>query len=198
MTFLCAPAQTKRARQVPRTVPTTRFNHLRWIEANMGAPIRLHVSDRPAKHMASDGLPPEQRAAFDPEVHIHLDHLLGQLFKADPTRIVAAVIQLLWMSVLHFQHMQRSMPIKLTAHFLYGVCWKGKGKPGYRWACPRHGPTGADVGGCIWENWGKLAKQTPTPPFGLLYVRQRSSVLAGRLPCSQPSCAQHLYWYERC
>ena len=59
--------------------------------------------------------------------------------------------------------------MKLTANFLYGVCWKGKGKPGYRWACPRYGPTGADVGSCVWESWQKLAKIAPHPPFGLLY-----------------------------
>ena len=152
MTFLYTSSQTKRARQVPKTVPTTRFNHLRWMETNMGAPVRLNVSDRPAKQVASDGLPPEQRVASDPEVHIHLDHLLSRLTDIDPTRIVVAIIQLLWMSVLRFQHMQRSMPVRLTAHFLYGVCWKGKSIPGYRWACPRYGPTGADVGSCVWEN----------------------------------------------
>ena len=31
VTFLYTPAQIRRARQVPKTVPTTRFNHLRWI-----------------------------------------------------------------------------------------------------------------------------------------------------------------------
>ena len=36
--FLCTAAQTRQARHAPRTVPTTRFNHLRWIATNMGAP----------------------------------------------------------------------------------------------------------------------------------------------------------------
>ena len=168
-TFLYAPTRTKQAQRVPRTALTTRFNHLRWIGAYTGAPILLSASDRPAKQVAHEGLPPEQRAASDPEVHIHLDYLLSQLAKTDPTRVVVAIIQLLWMSVLRFQHMQRSMPLKLTAHLLYGVCWKGKGEPSYRCACPRHGPTGADVGGCVWDNWAELAKSAPTPPFGLLY-----------------------------
>ena len=135
----------------------------------MGAPIQLAVSDRPAKQAAHEGFPPEQGAASDPEVHIRLDYLLAQLHKSDPTRIVVAIIQLLWMSVLRFQHMQRSMPLKLTAHFLYCVCWKGKGKPGYRWACPQYGPTGTDVGGCIWDSWAELANNAHAPPFGLLY-----------------------------
>ena len=161
-------AQKRQARHAPRTVPTTRFNHLRWIATNMGAPVRLDVSDRPARQTTDNGLSPEQRVASDPEVHLHLDRLLPQLSDIDPAMIVIAVIQLLWMSVLRFQHMQRSMPVELTANFLYGVCWKGKGKPGYRWACPRYGPTGADVGSCIWKSCQKLAKIAPNPLFGLL------------------------------
>ena len=68
----------------------------------MGAPILLAVSDRPAKQTAHEGFPPEQRAAYDPEVHIRPGNLLTQLAEIDPTRIVVAVIQLLWMSVLRF------------------------------------------------------------------------------------------------
>ena len=194
-TFLYTPARTKRARQVPKTVPATRFNHSRWIEANMGAPIRLNVSDRPARQIASDGLPPEQRAASDPEAHIHLDHLLAQLTDADPTSIVAAVIQLLDERPPFPAH-QRSMPIKLTAHLLYGVCWKGKGKPGYIWACPRHGPTGADVGSCIRMGELEEAGQASFYPTVRPALRQRRSVLAGKPPCSQPSSAQQWYLYE--
>ena len=174
------------------------FNHLRWLAAYMGAPIQLAVSDRPAKQAAHEGLPPEQRAASDPEVHIRLDYLLAQLPTTDPTRILVAVIQLLWMSVLRFQHMQRSIPLKLTAHFLYCVCWKGKGKPGYRWACPRHGPTGADVGGCIWDNWTELAKSAHTPPLSWSTVQQQRSLIPGTFPRSQPGSAKQQYRYEGC
>ena len=168
-TFLYAPIQANQALRVPRTAPTTRFNHLRWLATCTGAPVQLTVSDRPAKRTVHEGLPPEQRAASDPEVHICLDCLPARLSESDPTRVVVAIIQLLWTSVLRFQHMQRSVPLMLTTHFLYGVCWKGKGKPGYRWACPRYGPTGADVGGCIWDSWAKLTKGADAPPFGLLY-----------------------------
>ena len=167
--FLYAPTQTGHPSQVPKTAPTTRFNHLRWLETFAGAPVHLQASDRPSRHTAHGGLPPEQRPASDPEVHVRLDSLLTKLHKTDPTRIVVAIIQLLWMSVLRFQHMQRSIPLRLTAHFLYGLCWKGKGKPGYRWACPRHGPAGADVGGCVWDAWASLPKGAGGPPFGLLY-----------------------------
>ena len=121
-TFLYAPTQANQALRVPKTAPTTRFNHLRWLETCTGAPVQLAVSDRPAKRAAHEGLLPEQRAASDPEVHIHLDCLLARLHESDPTRIVVAIIRLLWMSVLRFQHMQRSIPPKLTTHFLYGVC----------------------------------------------------------------------------
>ena len=168
-TFLYAPTQANQSSRGPKTAPTTRFNHLRWLETCAGAPIHLQTSDRPAERTAHEGLPPEQRAASDPEVHIRLDCLLARLPEADPARIVVAIIQLLWMSVLRFQQMQRSIPLKLTTHFLYGICWKGKGKPGYRWACPRHGPTGADVGRCIWDSWASLPNGANAPPFGLMY-----------------------------
>ena len=82
---------------------------------------------------------------------------------------VIAIIQLLWMSVLRFQHMQRSVPVKLTSEFLYGICWKGKGKPAHRWACPRYGPTGEDICGCVWNTWQQLSKGRTIAPFGLLY-----------------------------
>ena len=135
----------------------------------MGSPVLLGDSDRPTRHATDGAFATEQRVASDPEVHMHLGRVFSQLAYADPARIVIAIIQLLWMSVLRFQHMQRSVPVRLTTEFLYGICWKGKGKPAYRWACPRYGPTGADVCGCIWSHWQELAKGCADAPFGLLY-----------------------------
>ena len=40
VTFLYAPAH-RQAQRVPETAPTTRFNHLSWLGAYMGAPILL-------------------------------------------------------------------------------------------------------------------------------------------------------------
>ena len=167
--FLYAPTCAGRALHVPKSAPMTRFNHLRWLETCAGSPVHLAASDRPARQAVREGLPPEQRAASDPEVHVRLDVLFPSLEESNPTRIVVAIIQVLWMSVLRFQHLQRSVPVKLTTYFLYSVCWKGKGKPGYRWACPRYGPTGADVGKCVWDSWAQLAKGAGAPPFGLLF-----------------------------
>ena len=153
--------------------------------------------DQPWRRQTTDnGLSPEQQVASDPEVHLHLDRLFSRLSDADPAMVVFAVIQLLWMSVLRFQHMQRSMPVKLTANFLYGVCWKGKGKPGYRWACPPYGPTGADVGGCGWSSWQKLAKIAPSPPFGLLYQNAAPFSLADFRSASRAVLREHLGMQE--
>ena len=162
--FLYASSQTRASLHAPRTIPAKRFNHLRWISAHLGSPVQLDISDRPASQPADGGLAPEQRVASDPEVHVHLDRVFSQLPDTDPAKIVVAVVQLLWMSVLRFQHMQRSMPIKITANFIFGVCWKGKGKPGYRWACPRFGPSGADVGMFIWQRWQDLARRSAEAP----------------------------------
>ena len=190
--FLYAPTQTRTPLHVPRTVPVNRFNHLRWIETHLGSPVRLEVSDRPASQPMPSGLAPEQRVASDPEVHLHLDRLFSQMPDSDPAKIVVAVIQLLWMSVLRFQHMQRSMPTRISSNFLFGVCWKGKGKPGYRWACPRFGPADADVGMFIWDRWQSLARTSAEAPFGLLYEGSSPFSLADFHTASRAVLRQHL------
>ena len=162
---------TKNQTQVPRTVPATRFHHMERIVANMGAPVKIDASHKPSRRTAGHDLPPDQRTATDPEVHIQLDYLLGRLPKEDPATLIVATIQLLWLSILRFQHMQRSVPVKLTLNIFYAVCWKGKKKPGYRWACPRYGPTGADIGGIVWASWQRNAKGLLEPPFGLMYEK---------------------------
>eukprot|EP00974_Lingulodinium_polyedra_P069926 6765794-Lingulodinium_polyedra.AAC.1 len=53
----------------------------------------------------------------------------------------------IWMAVLRFRHAQRCILMKLTKYQLQGAVLQGKGKPGYRWAMPRYGPLGCDVGG---------------------------------------------------
>ena len=48
LAFTRAVVHSKKAKdRVPRTVPTTGFNYLRWVEANLGAPVKVEVSDRP-------------------------------------------------------------------------------------------------------------------------------------------------------
>ena len=122
---------------------------MRWIGTNLGSPVLFKESDRPTRRIPEGICSSEQRVASDPEVHVQLDHVFRQLGGSGPARVIIAIIQLLWMSVLRFQHMQRSLPVRLTSEFLYGICWKGKGKPAYRWACPRYGPTGEDICGCV-------------------------------------------------
>ena len=186
-----ASTTTKTQGQVPRTLPTTRFNHLRWIEANLGSLVLLRDSDRPTRHATDGAFATEQHVASDAEVHMHLDRVFSQLAYAGPARIVIVIIQLLWMSVLRFQHMQRSVPVRLTTEFLYGICWKGKGKPAYRWACPRYGPTGADVCGCMWSRWQELAKGC-ADAFGLLYGNGVPFSLAGFHAANRSILKEHL------
>ena len=69
--FLHTLAHTVRAQtQVPKSVSTTRFHHLKWIVANMGAEIRIDQTNRPSRRASADALPPEQRIATDLEVRI--------------------------------------------------------------------------------------------------------------------------------
>ena len=93
--FLYATSTTTKTQgQVPQTLPTTRFNHLRWIEANLGSPVLPRDSDRPARHAPDGAFATEQRIASDPEVHMHLDRVFSQLAYADPGRTLMAIIPL--------------------------------------------------------------------------------------------------------
>ena len=96
------------------------------------------------------------------------------------------------MSVLRFQHMQRSVPVKLTTEFLYGICWKGKGTPAYRWACPRYGPTGEDICGCVRDAWQQLSKGSAVAPFGMLYENGVPFSLANFNTASRSVLKEHL------
>ena len=181
---------------MPRTLPTTRFNHMRWIETNLGSPVLFKESDRPSRRAPEGVRSSGQRVASDPEVHVQLDRVFCQLGSTDPARILIAVIQLLWMSVLRFQHMQRSVPVKLTTEFLYGICWKGKGEPAYRWACPRYGPTGEDICGCVWNAWQQLSRGRTVAPFGLLYENGVPFSLANFHTASRSILKEHLGMHD--
>lgn len=183
---------SRTAGRVPRTLPTTRFNHMRWIETNLGSPVLLKDSDRPSKRTSEGASSSEQRVASDPEVHVQLDHVFRQIGDSDPAKVIIAIIQLLWMSVLRFQHMQRSVPVKLTSELLHCICWKGKGKPAFRWTCPRYGPTGQDICGCIWHTWQGVSKGRQVAPFGLLYENGVAFSLANFHTASRAILREHL------
>ena len=149
-------------------------------------------SDRPSRRVPEGVSSSEQRVASDPEVHVQLNRVFCQLDCADPARILIAIIQLLWMSVLRFQHMQRSVPVRLTTESLYGICWKGKGKPAYRWACPGYGLTGEDICGCVWNAWQQLSKGRAVAQFGLLYENGVPFWLANFHAASRSVLREHL------
>ena len=58
-----------------------------------------------------------------------------------------------WMSCLRERHVQRSVLTKLGTHFLWGICTRGKNKPGFAWGAPRFTPTGDDLGCKVWAAW---------------------------------------------
>ena len=57
------------------------------------------------RRTAGGAILPDQRVATDPAVHMYLDRLAGQLPKSNPASIAVATVQLLWLSVLRFQHL---------------------------------------------------------------------------------------------
>jgi hypothetical protein len=99
MAFLYATTGLRRGGQLPKTLPTTRFNHMKWLESALGSHVHMATFDRPARHNPEEGLSAEQRVATDTEVHLHLDRLFTHLPSADPARVVIAATQVLWMGV---------------------------------------------------------------------------------------------------
>ncbi len=153
---------------VPPSVPLARFNHFKWLETCLGAPVCVQQCDKPRGHAAGASTCTEQRVASDPELHVQVDLLLQRMGDTDPLSVVAAAIQLMWASVLRYKHLQRSVLTKLTSEFLWGACWKGKRKPGFRWAAPRFGPAGADVGKLLWDRYTAVAGAQGQVPYGVV------------------------------
>ena len=100
---------------------------------------------------------------------------MGRLPKEDPATSIVATIQLLWQSVLRFQHMQRNVPVKLTLNFFYAVCWKGRislatgghaqgmGQLAPTWEASS-GPIGSELPKDSWNRLSASCMREPVPP----------------------------------
>ena len=130
-----------------------RWDHLKWWVVQLAAPVPLPEFIKPPKRISQGQVKDNQAAAADPEVHMQMEQALEELPAKDPHSIPLVGAMVICMSVLRFRHVQRSVLSKLTEHTLQGVCTRGKAKPGFRWAMPRFGPLGSDIGGRLWEAW---------------------------------------------
>ena len=70
LAFMHAVVHSKKARdaknRAPRTVPTTRFSYLEWVEANLGAPVKVDVSDRPGEEDSWRSDTPRPASSYRP------------------------------------------------------------------------------------------------------------------------------------
>ena len=90
----------------------------------------------------------------DPEILMLIDEetVLAQWLPKD--RMADLIFaEAMWMGCLRERHLQRSLLTKLGVNFIWGVCTKGKNKPGFAWGMPRYSPAGFDIGGALWSRW---------------------------------------------
>jgi len=72
----------------------------------------------------------EQVVEADPEVQLQIELETGSMKAEGPHLVPALGAEVLCMGVLRLIHMQRSVLVALGSELLYGVCVRGKSKPG--------------------------------------------------------------------
>ena len=108
--------------------------------------------------MTQGGVRDGRAVAADPEVHLQIEQVIMTMDPSDPHYASLLGSMIIYMAVLRFAHVQRSMLTKRCAFTLHGVCTRGKGRPGFRWLMPRFGPLGCDIGGRAWQQWYEASK----------------------------------------
>ena len=130
------------------------WNHFDWLHRIAELPWKPVGDCKPkgAKGIVIAG--GNQSVPPDPEILIMLDQEAVAKQYIDEERSAALdFARFAWMSCLRERHVQRSVLTKLGTHFLWGICTRGKNKPGFAWGAPRFTPTGDDLGGKVWAAW---------------------------------------------
>ena len=186
--YLHSPVPRKRKGAVPPgpTVPLSRWNQLAWLALHAGAPVKPQLRDKPKRQTGKPGSVKDQRVAVEPELCWQLEAVAAAMGPADHLRPIAAAALMLWMSVLRFKHAQRSALVELTDVLLVGVCYRGKKRPAFRWAAPRHGPGGWDAGRRLWDAWYRQTERCALLQFGIVRDSEGSQSSTARR--SSTSC----------
>ena len=149
--------------KIQSSVAHRRFHALAWCQKHWGATVPTVGRQAPVIEHAGRIMDEQQAVAADPWILLEAEALAVPPWT--PASSAAAQVWLLWASALRFSHLGRSVFTALTKVAVYGVCSLGKRSPGYRWAIPRYGPSGADVGGQLFARWHELshARGKPLP-----------------------------------
>ena len=156
--YLHSPTPTGKTKA---SVARRRFHALAWCRKHWQAPVPTEGRLPPEVEHVGQIMDEQQAVAADPWILLQLEPVAVAPWT--PASSAAAQAWVLWASALRFSHLGRSVFTALTNEAVYGVCALGKRSPGYRWAIPRRGPTGEDVGGRVFQRWLQLSEARGGP-----------------------------------
>jgi hypothetical protein len=124
------------------------YPHAMWMGRHLG--MRVEGLEGPAKARRKAG--EAQVPALPPGALAMMAQYATEEGRREEDRVLAATVVIMGIGCLRAKHVQRSYLLKIGTNMLYGVCLRGKNKPGYKWAAPRffHG---RDVGQILWRDW---------------------------------------------
>jgi len=152
------------------TMPRTTWCQAEWLRVHLMAPIPTDKISKPPKRVASEKvgfvLPEEQAPVADPELLLHFESMVvGMLNTRDSNLgcVLAALVSAY--SGPRHAHLARSRLVCITNNSVCALAFKGKrneggARPAFNYHFPRHGCTGVDFGGILWELWNELCKKT--------------------------------------
>jgi len=124
------------AAQGARASPTVLWSHFSWLHRVLGLQWKSPIQERPK------GVRGTIIAGDSQAVPLDLEILLTFEGEAELANFLSSQ-----------RHFQRSILVKLGTSFLWGVCPRGKSKPGFVWGLPRFTTSDADLGADISYRW---------------------------------------------
>ena len=142
------------ASQKARTSPMALWNHFSWLHRMLGLQWKPSIDEKPKGVRGTIIAGDNQAVPPDPEILLMFEEEADLAnFLPNERRPHLDFARMMWLACLRERHVQRSILVKLGAFFLWGVCPRGKSKPGFVWGMPRFTTSDADLGAEIWYKW---------------------------------------------
>jgi len=142
------------ASQAARTSPMSLWNHFSWLHRVLGLQWKPSIEEKPKGIRGTVIAGDNQAVPPDPEILLMFEQEAELAnFLPNERRPHLDFARMMWMACLRERHVQRSILVKLGTSFLWGVCPRGKSKPGFVWGMPRFTTCDADLGADLWYRW---------------------------------------------
>jgi len=142
------------AAQGARTSPMALWNHFSWLNRVLGLQWKPSIEEKPKGIRGTIIAGDNQAVPPDPEILLMFEEEAELAnFLPSERRPQLDFARMMWLACLRERHVQRSILVKLGTSFLWGVCPRGKSKPGFVWGMPRFTTSDADLGAEIWYRW---------------------------------------------